>query len=93
VLEKLKLSGNYVLKKLQNCGETKYYALNIKNGDCYEINETAYDILLMVQDKLSKNAIFEKLKTINENVIKDTFEEDYEELVKMSVELEILVRE
>ena len=93
MLEKIKFNKEYVLRKLETGKETKYYALNIKNGECFEINETSNDILSMIRENLSKSEIFDKLKNTYENFTRFIFESDYEELVKMSIELGILLHE
>ena len=91
MLERIRSSGNYVLKKLETNKEPKYYALNIKNGDCHEVNEVAYDDLLMIEENLSKRDIFLKLKSAYENLTKEVFDNDYENLVTMGLDSGILI--
>jgi hypothetical protein len=93
MLEKLRCSKNYVLKKLEDGKEIKHYALNIQDGDCYELNDTAYDILLMIQESLPMDAIFDKLQKSRKDLTREIFNNDHEELVKMCIEHGILLHE
>ena len=90
MLEKVKVSGNYVFKMLEDQDEVKYYALNIKSGDCYEVNETTYDILLLMQKNNSFEQIFQRLIIKYKNLQMKEFEQDYKNLVDMCLKLEIL---
>lgn len=91
MLEEIKISNNYVFKKLEDHEGVKYYALNTLTGDCYEINETAYDILSIMQQYPAMEEVLTQLRIMHKDLEKEVFEKDYQELIKTCVELGIIV--
>jgi len=76
----LQLKEEYVLFKF-DIGNGKFWLFNILNGDSFKLNQTSYNMLLLIDGKRSIEEINKYLvdKFSNEN--KDLILKDFKELI------------
>lgn len=83
-INKIRLEDNIVLQEMS--AEDKYYALNIENGDCFELTHTAYFILDLIQKTNDINVIIASMIT-KYDLTHDEAQNDLFEILENFIEL------
>lgn len=76
----LQLKEEYILFKF-DIGNGKFWLFNIENGDSFKLNQTSYNMLLLIDGKKSVEEINECLVDKFSNKNKDLILKNFKELI------------